>query len=94
MINASFGVNLFCEAVDIACGIELNKDELKYKEKNPIYRSVGFDYRIPMNNMILESVDINLSSFRKSEQMVEIITVKPPFVDRVLWSKIHFVDRV
>ena len=71
MVNSTFGVNLFLEAIDISLGVTLNKQLLSYKETNPLFSSISNDYH-PARSVFINSIEIDFEMLQKNENISEI----------------------
>ncbi len=72
MLNAAYDVNFLYEAIDIACGIKLNREELKRKQLNPRFKCFSFDFN-PDNNLKITHININLEKLKKHRELVEFV---------------------
>jgi hypothetical protein len=70
MNNAAFGVNLFTESVKISLGIKLDAEQLKFKQNNPRYNCIAYDYH-PARSVQIKSIDIDFPKLIKDEDAVE-----------------------
>lgn len=68
---SAYGVNLFLENLDMALGIPLDKETLKFKQENPRFNCISYDYH-PAKNVLIKDIQLNMKQLQENMNLVEV----------------------
>jgi hypothetical protein len=68
---SAYGVNLFLENLDIALSIKLDKERLYFRQENPRFNCISYDYH-PAKNVLIKDIQLNMKQIQENMNLIEI----------------------